>query len=293
MQELLKKYRNRVDIALDSFLPKSTQSPEKLNTAMRYMVLNGSSKRIRPALVYMVGDELSADSKILDIAAASIEMLHIFSLIHDDLPCIDDSDLRYHRASCHKKFDEATAVLAGDALILYAIKTIGIIDRDLHYSEIASNLTSLITNNVIDTIAGEHLDIELTNSISDISQLEQIYQKKTAALISASAECGAIASGCADEKILLGLRKFGSNIGLSFQIIDDIIDVASSTEILGKPQGKDSAASKVTYPSLLGMDKSKLLARQSYDAAIAALESTGYGFAQLRQLADFILHRNY
>ncbi len=293
MQTLLKPYQTRVTSALGNLLPLENERPTKLNQAIRYMVLNDSSKRVRAALVYMVGDELSADSKLLDIAAASIEMLHIFSLIHDDLPAIDNSDLRHHRPSCHKAFDEATALLAGDALIIHSIKSINIIASELKQTNISVKLISLISEALVSLVIGEHLDIEYTNSTLNLSELSNIYNKKTTALIRASVQAGAIVANCEDQKVITGLEKFGNNIGLIFQIVDDIIDVESSTETLGKPQGQDSKIDKVTYPKLIGLQESKLLVKTLCDEALQSLDDTGYTFIKLRELAQFITKRNY
>lgn len=293
MQDLLKPYQIRVSGVLNNLLPSEDTQPTKLTQAIRYMVLNDSSKRIRATLVYMIGDELSADNELLDIAAASVEMFHIFSLIHDDLPCIDNSDFRHHRPACHKAFNEATAVLAGDALIIHGMKAINIIGSELNHTAISVKLINVLTEALLSLVVGEHLDIEYTSAVASINQLNEMYNKKTTALINAAIQAGAIVANCEDPKIIMALKKFGHNIGLIFQIVDDIIDIESSTTVLGKPHGHDLDLAKSTYPSLIGIAESKLLVKTLYDEALQSLDSTGLEFVKLRALAQFITQRNY
>jgi farnesyl diphosphate synthase len=285
MLDTLKDYRKRVNSALDEILPPISEKPSKLHEALRYMVLNGHSKRIRPALVYIVGDTLGGDPEILNVVASSIEMIHVFSLIHDDLPCIDNSDLRHHKPSCHVAFDEATATLAGDYLLSLALKNL--INNYAPFDALI-----LITHAITEIIKGEYLDINLTTT-NNIHDIKFIYQLKTSSLLKASLQASAIASGHQDEKLLNSLGKFADNIGLAFQIVDDILDIEQTTETLGKPQANDIDRNKSTYPSLLGLDASKQLVKTLHTEAIESIRNSGYELRQLEKIANFIVHRTY
>jgi geranylgeranyl pyrophosphate synthase len=226
--------------------------------------------------------------------ASAIEMIHAFSLIHDDLPAIDDDDLRRGKPSCHKKFDEATAIMAGDALIALAIEILSQeYGLELNSQRKIINIISYFMGSN-GLIGGEMLDIEITKKRDiTINYLREIYLLKTGKLLSASVQIGALASGCDDAKILDNLNKYSENIGLAFQIHDDILDVTQPTEILGKKQGSDIELGKITYPSLMGLDQSKKIINDLHDEALEALQNTGYEFIRLKQIAKYIISRSY
>lgn len=281
----LKAYRERVNAALDRLLPPISEEPAKLHEALRYMALNEHSKRLRPALVYIVGDSLGGDRDVLDIVAVSVELIHTASLIADDLPCIDNSDLRHHKPTCHITFDEATAVISIFYLYNLSIKII-------QTKTINHKLISLLTKGIIESIKGEYMDIKLYDT-QEIKQLEKIYKLKTSEYLKMALQAGAIASGYEDEKLLNCLGKFADNIGLAFQIVDDILDVEQPTETLGKPQANDIDRNKSTYPTLLGLDASKQLVKTLHSEAIESISNSGYEFKQLEEIANFIINRKY
>lgn len=238
------------------------QAP-RLNEAMRYSVLNGG-KRLRPLLVYATGLSFGASLESLDPAALAVELIHGYSLIHDDLPAMDDDDLRRGKPTCHKAFDEASAILAGDALQAFAFeilsKASSILSAEtqlsmLHVLAKAAGATAMV--------AGQSLDLEAENKILDLNALENIHQLKTGALISACIKLGALASNASKEQMGT-LAQLGEHLGLAFQIQDDILDVEATTEIFGKKQGSDQALNKSTYPKILGMEQAKLMLKEQY-----------------------------
>jgi geranylgeranyl pyrophosphate synthase len=221
-------------------------------------------------------------------AAAAIEMIHTYSLIHDDLPAMDDDDLRRGRATCHKKFDEATAILAGDRLHSLAFQTIA---KDENLSaETKVKLVSELTGAAAKMVDGQHLDLEAEGKTISVTELETIHQNKTAALIYASARAGAIIAG-ARETELNAISKYALSLGLLFQITDDLLDVTQTTEVLGKTAGKDKRAEKATYPALYGLEETLDLAEKVHAEAIDTLNKIGQDTRLLKDLADFILNR--
>lgn len=284
-------YQNRINHFLEKFLLPATSQPERLHAAMRYAVLAGG-KRIRPLLVYATGEIFNTDLNSLDHAAAAIECMHCYSLIHDDLPAMDNDDLRRGQPTCHKAFDEATAILAGDALQGLAFKILS----ELHNTNIAP--TTLVTllrlladaSGSLGMCGGQMLDLQAENNKISLQQLETMHRLKTGALIRASVELGAHL-GNATEEQLLALREFATAIGLAFQIQDDILDVESSTQQLGKQQGADVALAKSTYVSLLGLPVAKEYLQQTYATSIAALDKLSVNTNNLRRLAEYIVIR--
>jgi geranylgeranyl pyrophosphate synthase len=221
--------------------------------------------------------------------AAAIEMIHTYSLIHDDLPAMDDDDLRRGRATCHKKFDEATAILAGDRLQALAFQ---IIAEDEGLSDkIKVRLVSELSLAAAKMVDGQHLDLESEGKAVSIDELERIHQNKTGALICVSARAGAIIAE-AGEKELNAISKYASALGLLFQITDDLLDVTQTTEILGKTAGKDLSAEKATYPAFYGIEETRKLAEKVHAEAVESLDETGKDVGLLKDLADFILNRN-
>ncbi len=287
-EDLIKSYKNRVDIALDKLLPRSNYS--RLTDAMRYSVLN-SGKRLRPMLVYLSSELGEAGSKEIDETACAVELIHCYSLIHDDLPSMDDDDLRRGKATCHIAFDEATAILAGDALqpLAYSVitnsKSIGLSLK----INILEKLTYACGLNGM--VEGQMKDVMLKEKIS-IPQLDQIHKQKTGQLIKASLEIGGIIAGLEKEKIR-SLSKYGEKIGLAFQIRDDIIDIESPTSISGKTQGSDVNKNKSTYPEIVGLDESKRKAKELIVEAKKNLEIFSNKAERLRDLATFIIERNH
>jgi farnesyl diphosphate synthase len=276
------------DETLEKLIPNGESEPRRLHEAMRWSVFAGG-KRFRPALVLAVGRIFgAADEKLLRTAAA-IEMIHTYSLIHDDLPAMDDDRLRRGRATCHVKFDEATAILAGDRLQVLAFEAIA---RD-------ENLTADARVRLIAELAeaagkmanGQQLDLEAEkNTVSSLYQLETIHENKTGAMICVSARAGAIIAE-AGEKQLEAVSKYASAVGLLFQITDDLLDATQTTEVLGKTAGKDERANKATYVSLYGLAEAENLARNVHAQALDALNVINADTNLLARLADFILRR--
>ncbi|HMS38868.1 MAG TPA: polyprenyl synthetase family protein [Pyrinomonadaceae bacterium] len=276
-----------IDEELDKLIPSENIEPKRLYKAVRWSVFAGG-KRFRPALVLAVGKAFSADEKILLKTAAAIEMIHTYSLIHDDLPAMDDDDLRRGRLTCHKKFDEATAILAGDVLQSLAFRAIAE-DADLS-DKIKVRLILELSESAAKMVDGQQLDLDSEGVKVSIEELEKIHHNKTGAMISVSARSGAIIAE-ASEKELEAVTIYAEKLGLLFQITDDLLDETQTTEVLGKTAGKDLQAEKATYPSLYGIEKSSELARKVYTEAIEVLEKIDRDLDILRKLADFILNR--
>ena len=279
---------------LDDFLPEESTEPSRLHSAMRYSVLN-PGKRLRPALVYATGEMLSADQRSLDIGAMAVELIHAYSLIHDDLPSMDDDDLRRGVATCHKAFDEATAVVAGDALQTLAFELLA--------STPAANLSAETRLQMLKELShasgslgmggGQAIDLLMTNQLTDINTLESMHKMKTGALIDVSVLMGYLSSPVRDNSVLKSLQVYSQSLGLAFQIHDDILDIEADTDTLGKPQGSDVEKNKSTFPALLGMDGAKLRARELVESALAALHQLPYKSDNLAAFAKYIIQRNY
>ena len=287
-------YRNRVDQALLKHLPEANQTGTTLEAAMQYATLNGG-KRIRPVLVYATGKAFHADPEILDVPACAIEFMHAYSLVHDDLPSMDDDDLRRGNPTCHIKYGEATAILAGDALQALAFTTLAISLKDkLDPSTIINMMDELGRASGIEGMAaGQAIDLQAVGQTLDLAQLEAMHRCKTGALIKASVILGATCAHVSDVSVLANLRTYGDAIGLSFQIVDDILDVIGDTEVLGKTQGADIALNKPTFPSIMGLDGARAHADQQRDRAIDALHGYGEEFDELRDLASYIVSRSH
>ena len=292
LKQLIAGYTQRVDEQLENMLPAEVGPAKHLYAAMRYSVFNGG-KRLRPALCFAAAEAVaSSDSNTAKVAAA-VEMIHAYSLIHDDLPAMDDDTLRRGMPTCHIQFDEATAILAGDALQSLAFKQLTELsdlspDTNLELVALLANLAGC--NGMV---SGQAIDLAATGSFVDIEQLTTMHSHKTGALIEASVRLGAMATGVASNKQLDALGDFARAIGLAFQIQDDILDDLSSTEVLGKNQGSDKANHKSTYVSLLGMDKAQSEAQRLYQQSLEALELFAQRAEPLRALAAFIVQRSY
>jgi len=278
----------RVNSFLAHYLQQIEVNEPTLHQAMNYGLLLGG-KRVRPYLVYAVGEMLGANKRDLDHVAGSVEAIHAYSLIHDDLPAMDNDELRRGQPTCHIKFDHATAILAGDALQTLAFELLT--DSPLPASAQVAMVKALAkASGYQGMCGGQALDIAATNRDITLSQLETIHRHKTGALIQAAVELGAIA-GNANAQQLKALRSFAQNIGLAFQVHDDILDIISDTETLGKPQGSDQAANKSTYPALLGLEQASLKASALIDQAITALDTLALDSQQLKDFAQYIISR--
>jgi geranylgeranyl diphosphate synthase, type II len=287
----LGNYFNRcaqiVDEELDKLIPPPETAPKRLYEAVRWSIFAGG-KRFRPALVLAVGTAFGAAENKLLRAASAIEMIHTYSLIHDDLPAMDDDDLRRGRETCHIKFDEATAILAGDVLQSLAFQSIA---EDENLSDkIRVKLIAELANSSTKMVDGQQLDLEAEGKSISLEDLEKIHQNKTGAMISVSARCGAIIAE-ASETELNAITNYASKLGLLFQITDDLLDVTQTTEVLGKTAGKDERAEKATYPSIYGIAETQKLAEKVHAEAIGELNNLKQPTEILREIADFILKR--
>lgn len=280
LDDFRQEFQGRINAKLDEILPRDAKN--NLHQAMRYSVLNGG-KRLRPTLVYAVGLALNNTPEKLDIPAAAIELIHCYSLIHDDLPAMDNADLRRGKPTCHKKFNEATAILAGDALQALSFE---LLSRHAKQNQ----MISILSQACLQMAEGQTLDIANQQPTS-LTELNKINQLKTGSLIEASVLLGAAASDCQDKKILNELKKYAQNVGLAFQIGDDILDVASQTETLGKPIAVDQKLNKITYPALIGIEKAQQQLQQLYQEAITCLESIRLEKSLLADLANYIIAR--
>jgi len=292
--EQLEHYRNRVDQALLQNLPDIKQTGTTLEAAMHYATLNGG-KRVRPVLVYATGIAFGADPDILDVPACAIEYMHAYSLVHDDLPSMDDDDLRRGNPTCHIKYGEATAILAGDALQALAFTTLAVSLRNkLQPTTIIDMIDELGRASGIEGMAaGQAIDLHAVGQTLNLEQLEAMHRCKTGALIRASVILGATCANVSNPEDLANLRTYGDAIGLSFQIVDDILDVVSDTETLGKARGADIALNKPTFPSIMGLDGARKHADQQRERALAALKGYGPEFDELRELASYIVSRSH
>ncbi len=293
-QVFLGDCRERVERALDRWLPSATTQPANLHSAMRYAALGGG-KRVRPVLVYAAGQALGAKPDCLDGAACAVELIHAYSLVHDDLPAMDDDDLRRGRPTCHRAYDEATAILAGDALQTLAFRIlcedddlcIDRIDRLRMIAELAHASGSR------GMAGGQALDMHATGREIDLAELENLHIHKTGALILASVRLGALASGASHDERLAGLERYAKCIGLAFQVRDDVLDVEGETEVLGKTRGKDAAADKATYPALIGLEGAREMAQRLIDQALENIAALDAAADPLRQLARYIVGREH
>jgi geranylgeranyl diphosphate synthase type II len=290
LPEYLARQQKRVDTALDRWVPAESQDPSVIHRAMRYSLFAGG-KRIRPLLAMAAADAVSDDPEGIENAACSLELIHTYSLIHDDLPALDNDDLRRGRPTCHKVFGDAMAILAGDALLTLAFEALAKLpdaDADRRIRLVAELATA--SGTVGGMIGGQVNDLEGEGKEPTPELLESIHRAKTGALLRASVRMGAIYAG-ADETQLNALTCFGEHIGLAFQIVDDVLDVEQSSEALGKTAGKDAQQKKITFPAVYGLERSRHMAEQERLAAHAALRPFGNRTERLLQLADLIVQR--
>jgi len=290
VEEILEQGRAAADAALDRLIPLETQPPVSIHKAMRHSVFAGG-KRLRPVLCMeagrMVGGKLPAGIEEL---GAALEMLHTYSLIHDDLPALDNDDLRRGRPTCHKVFGEAIAILAGDALQTQAYEVLARLKSRAEARVRIIEEIARATGTVDGMIGGQVVDLEAEHMRPNAEMLEYIHRSKTAALISASVVSGGLYAEAKDSQVAR-LRAFGQAVGLAFQIVDDILDVTQTSEQLGKTAGKDTAAEKATYPALFGLEESARKADSLVSAAFAELEGFGERGERLKELARFLVER--
>jgi geranylgeranyl pyrophosphate synthase len=290
LESLLSGSRALVEVELNSLLPSTAAAPEKIHQAIRWSVFAGG-KRFRPALLLATGQAFSAAIDDLLRTACAFEMVHTYSLIHDDLPAMDNDNLRRGRPTCHVRFDEATAILAGDALQTLAFRTIAEEERleaETRIALISELARAAATPEGM--VAGQALDMDAETRQVNGTQLEEIHRLKTGALIVAAARCGAII-GRGSEDEVDAVTSYGSHLGLLFQITDDFLDVTATAEDLGKTPGKDAQSNKATYPALYGIEETRAAAVKAHGDACDALDLIDRPTEVLRRIADFILHR--
>jgi len=291
LEDYIATQQERVDRALDRCVPPESQAPPTIHRAMRYSVFAGG-KRVRPLLAIAAADAVADAPLDVEIAACSLELIHTYSLIHDDLPALDNDDLRRGRPTCHKVFGDAMAILAGDALLTLAFEVLSNLTRIPAERRIAlvRELASA-SGTVGGMIGGQVHDIEGEGKTPTAALLESIHRAKTGALLRASVRIGAMYAGASPEQ-LDALTRFGEHIGLAFQIIDDVLDVEQSSEALGKTAGKDAKQHKITFPAVYGIERSREMAEQERAAAHRALDLFGDRAVRLREMADYIVRRS-
>ncbi|MDP9941906.1 polyprenyl synthetase family protein [Ectopseudomonas alcaliphila] len=287
-----KRCQTRVDTTLEALFQAPRTELERLYQAMRYSVMNGG-KRVRPLLVYAACEALEGDLERADGAACAVELIHAYSLVHDDLPAMDDDDLRRGQPTTHKAFDEASAILAGDGLQSLAFEVLADRRRNPQDAEVRLQMLSALSSAAgpAGMVGGQAIDLGSVGQKLDRDALETMHRHKTGALIEASVLLGALASGKADDLSLKALLHYARAVGLAFQVQDDILDVESDTATLGKTQGKDEAHDKPTYPALLGLDAARDYALELRDQALHALRPFGSTAEPLRELARYIVER--
>lgn len=289
----MQQRQDRIESALSIRIPNANQcvgkTSEQLAEAMCYSTLNGG-KRLRALLVYAAGDMFGVDLEKLDAPASAVEMIHAYSLVHDDMPIMDDDDLRRGRPTCHKAYDDATALLVGDALQSLAFESL--CDDALSPIQQSKMVKTLAQQSgVFGMAGGQAIDLESVGQSLDINALQKMHELKTGALIRASVRLGALASTQADEAVLAKLDKYAYAIGLAFQVQDDVLDVTADTNTLGKTQGADIALNKPTYPALLGLEAAQKKATDLIDNALAELDNLPYNTHVLAELAQFVIKR--
>ena len=281
--------RRRIDAALDAYLPPEDRPPESLFRAMRYSVIGGG-KRLRPILTLAACDAVGGDPDNALPTACAIEFIHAFSLVHDDLPALDNDDLRRGKPTSHKTFGEAMAILAGDALLAFAFdvicRTNGVPPEVL--IRVIGRIAEAV--GVEGMIAGQVADIEAEGKKTDLDTLRFVHSRKTGALIAASVTAGGLIGGASDRQ-LEALDAYGTSVGLAFQIADDILDLVGDQEQLGKTVGSDLRKEKSTYPAIVGLERSRMLAQSASDDAVSALTGFDHRADPLRAIARFVVQR--
>ena len=290
LEEFLTAQQKLIEITLDRWVPPETAHPATIHKAMRYSLFAGG-KRIRPILCIAAANAASDSAAGVESAACTLELIHTYSLIHDDLPALDNDDLRRGRPTCHKIFGDAMAILAGDALLTLAFQVLSQLDADPERRAQLAQELSLAAGTVGGMIGGQVSDLEGEGKTPTVHLLNEIHRAKTGALLRASLRMGGIYAG-ADEAGMSALSEYGEHIGLAFQIVDDVLDVEQPSEKLGKTAGKDAAQRKITFPSVYGLEVSREMAEQERLQAHLALREFDDRADRLRDLADLIVRRS-
>lgn len=294
LKSLMSFYQQRIDVALEKHLPEPhSEYDGRLHEAMRYAVLNGG-KRVRPLLVYFTGEALGVSAECLDTPAVAVELIHAYSLVHDDLPALDDDDLRRGRATCHRAFDEATAILAGDSLQTLAFQVLAKENQHLNPNQRINMVEVLaLASGSRGMAGGQMIDLQVIGKNINLATLENMHIRKTGALIRASVKLAAIACEELTPEKFSQLDHYAKCIGLAFQIVDDILDVESSTDVLGKTSGSDLQHHKPTYPSLIGLKAAKQQATELLTAALDSLQDFDQRAESLRELGRYVVERKF
>lgn len=287
LERFFAEARQNADALLETLLPAAEAEPRSLHEAMRWSIFGGG-KRFRPALLVAAGMALGAPAKMLQRSASAVEMIHTYSLIHDDLPAMDDDDLRRGKATCHRKFGEATAILAGDALQVLAFRTIA--DDEKLDAGVRLDLIRELSVAAGDMVDGQQLDLDAEGKQISIEEIKRIHDGKTGALIAFSARAGGLIAGASQEK-LAAMTEFGKQLGLLFQITDDLLDVTQTSETLGKTAGKDAASNKATYISVLGLEAATTAAGDIRQTAWQALSPLGESAYLLKAICAYVADR--
>ncbi len=279
----------RIQPWLENFLDRQNPLSASLSSAMRHAVLNGG-KRVRPTLAYGAALACGGTLDAADAAAGAVELVHCYSLVHDDLPCMDDDDLRRGVPTCHKVYGEATALLAGDTLQTLAF--VALAEGRVPAAALVRQIGRLAAASA-DMAVGQALDLAAEGRRLSLPELETVHRHKTGALIRASVFLGAMTADCRDDALLAALETYADRLGLAFQVHDDVLDVVGDTRKLGKKAGADAEHDKATYPALLGLDAARALAGRLHDEAVSAVAPWGDRALELRQLADFLVARDH
>jgi farnesyl diphosphate synthase len=291
LRAFLTQSQQRCEAALGRCLPAADLHPARLHAAMRYATL-GAGKRIRPTLIYATAGAIGLVPEVVDSAACAVELIHAYSLVHDDLPAMDDDDLRRGRLTCHKAFDEATAILTGDALQTLAFQVLAL-DKGLSAEARVTMIATLARASGSRGMAGgQAMDLAAEAQTPDLAMLENIHIHKTGALIRAGVRMAILAHPVLDPQIAKRLDRYAKCLGLAFQIRDDVLDIEGDSAVIGKTLGKDQAQEKATYPALMGLGPAREAAEGLIHAALASLADLGPGANHLRQVADYMVQRD-
>ena len=291
--EKIKASQSRLDSYLSEYFAKPLDTDDTIKEATYYSINNGG-KRLRPFLVYSVGNLFGANKADLDVAAAAIECIHSYSLVHDDLPAMDNDDLRRGKPTCHIAFDEAQAILAGDALQTLAFELLSEHTFQVPALQQLAMINAVAkASGIQGMVGGQALDIAATNTDVALDELERIHRLKTGALLNCAIKLGAYCAPNIEQDVINALENYGQKLGLAFQVKDDILDIEGNTAVLGKPQGSDLDNQKSTYPALLGLDGAKQKANQLIEDALHALDSVPHNTDVLAELAKYIIERDH
>lgn len=291
--EQIRAAQSRLDTYISEYFSKPLDTDNTVKEATYYSINNGG-KRLRPFLVYSVGNLFGANEADLDVAAAAIECIHSYSLVHDDLPAMDDDDLRRGKPTCHIAFDEAQAILAGDALQTLAFELLSEHTFQVSAQQQLAMINTLAkASGIQGMVGGQALDIAATDMSVTLDELERIHRLKTGALLNCAIKLGAYCAPNIDEEVMSALDTYGQKLGLAFQVQDDILDIEGDTAVLGKPQGSDLDNHKSTYPALLGLDGAKNKAHQLVEDALLALDAIPHNTDVLAELAKYIIERDH